>query len=62
MKDLITSILGNYTQQVDALTGDTIYGLAGLDYEWIIGALFFAGVSLIVLKCISSLIVAAFKG
>lgn len=61
MKDLIISLLGEYQTKTDA-AGNLIGGLAGLDYEWIIGAACFCVASFIVLKTISSLLVAAFKG
>ena len=56
MKDLIISLLGEYQTKTDS-SGNLIGGLAGLDYEWIIGALCFCGITLIVLKLFSSLIV-----
>lgn len=61
MKDLIISLLGEYTTKTDA-SGNLIGGLAGLDYEWIIGAVAFVGITLIVLKLISSLIVSFAQG
>lgn len=61
MKDLIINLLGEYQTKTDE-AGNLIGGLAGLDYEWIIGALCFGFASYLVLKTISSLIIAAFKG
>lgn len=61
MKELIISLLGEYQTKTDA-AGNLIGGLAGLDYEWIIGALCFAVASYIVLRTISAMLIAVFKG
>ena len=49
MKELIIEILGEY-QPVLNPDGSNLGGLASLDYEWLMGAFLFAGISLIVLK------------
>lgn len=61
MKDVIISLLGEYTPRV-SYEGEALSGLATLDYEWLIGALMFGVMTIIIVKCISSLLVAAFKG
>lgn len=61
MKELIIEILGEY-QPVLNPDGSNLGGLASLDYEWLMGAFLFAGISLIVLKCISSVIISLLQG
>lgn len=61
MKEMIIDILGQYTP-VTYPDGSPMGGLASLDYEWLVGALLFAGISLIVLKCISSVIISLLQG
>lgn len=61
MKDVIISLLGEYTP-VTYPDGSPMGGLASLDYEWLVGAAMFGIITIIVVKCISSLLVAAFKG
>lgn len=61
MKDVIISLLGEYTPRV-SYDGEPLAGLATLDYEWLIGAFMFGVMTIIIVKCISSLLVAAFKG
>lgn len=61
MKEVIIQLLGEYQTKTDE-AGNLIGGLAGLDYEWIIGAFLFAFTTLIILKVIGSLIVSAFQG
>lgn len=61
MKDVIISLLGEYTPKTYP-DGSPMGGLASLDYEWLVGAAMFGIITIIVVKCISSLLVAAFKG
>lgn len=61
MKDLIISLLGEYQTKTDA-SGNIIGGLAGIDYEYLIGALCFVFMTYLIVKTISSLIIAGFKG
>lgn len=61
MKELIIQLLGEYTPKTYP-DGSPMGGLASLDYEWLVGATLFGICILIVIKCISSLLVAAFKG
>lgn len=61
MKEMIVDILGKYEPVLNP-DGSNLGGLASLDYEWITGAFLFVCVSVIVLKCISSVIISLLQG
>lgn len=61
MKDIIIELLGEYQLKYDD-TGNLIGGLAGIDYQYLIGAFLFCISIFFCLKCICSLIVSAFQG
>ena len=41
MRELITTLFGEYTPLVDPQTGSAVLGVAGCDWEWIAGVLLF---------------------
>ena len=47
MRELITTLFGEYTPLVDPQTGSAVLGVAGCDWEWIAGVFLFG----IVLFC-----------
>lgn len=52
MREIIVSIFGQYTPQVDPVSGAAVLGVAGCDWEWLAGVLLFA----IVLFCFMKLL------
>lgn len=47
MRELITTLFGEYTPLMDPQTGSAVLGVAGCDWEWIAGVFLFG----IVLFC-----------
>lgn len=41
MHDLIVSLFGTYTPQLDPVSGQAVLGVAGCDWEWIAGVFLF---------------------
>lgn len=41
MRDIIISILGEYTPNVSTTTGKVLGGIESLDFTWIVGAILF---------------------
>lgn len=61
MKDIIIDLIGEYSPLLDE-NDQIIQGLSGIDFTWIVSAICFMIPTFLVLKCISSLLIAAFKG
>ncbi|MEA5040029.1 MAG: hypothetical protein VB086_09350 [Clostridiaceae bacterium] len=56
MRDLFIALMGTYTPVLDA-AGNNVYGVAGVDWPWVFGALAF----LVVLWSFFALLGAALK-